>query len=57
MFVALLWLMIGIVYLANAALIGFAAIGLAWAPFGAFIYAREGKRRGHSPIIRYAVAP
>lgn len=54
MFVALLWLMIGIVYLANAALIGFAAIGLAWAPFGALVYAREGKRRGHSPV-RYAV--
>ena len=54
MYVNFLWLMFGIVYLMNAALIGFAVIGLAWAPFGALIYARDGKRKKQSPV-RYAV--
>ena len=55
MFITLLWGIIFAVFLVNAALVGLAAVGLLWMPFGAFIYAKEGKKRGHSPI-RYAVS-
>ncbi len=55
MFITLLWVMIFTVILANAVLVGLAAVGLLWMPFGAFIYAREGRRKGQNPI-RYAMA-
>ena len=55
MFINLLWVMIFTVILVNVVLVGLAAVGLLWMPFGAFIYAREGRRKGQSPIL-YAVS-
>lgn len=54
MYVNFLWLVIGTVIFINMGLALLATLGLAWAPVGAVIYARDGKRKGESPI-RYAV--
>lgn len=50
MFITLIWGIIFAIILVNAVLVGLAAVGLIWMPFGAFIYAREGKKKGQSPI-------
>ena len=53
MFINFIWGIIGTVILLNVVIGLLTALGLAWMPFGAFIYAREGKRKGQSPV-RYA---
>ena len=52
---AVFWTGYMVVFFINLALALLAVWGLVWMPFGAFIYAMEGKKKGQSPI-RYAVS-
>ena len=52
---AVFWTGVMAVIFINLVLAMLAIWGLIWMPFGALAYAREGKKKGHSPI-RYAVS-